>query len=79
MGWPDRLGALEAVTLAAPGGGGQCGPVGATVHHDCVHPIGHGEGLQVALDGHRQGQLVDQVDRRTRHDGTAAQVLEAEH
>ena len=49
------------------------------MHHHGVHAVRHGEGLEVALDGHGQGKLVDQVDRGAGHDGTAAQVLEAEH
>lgn len=31
------------------------------------------------LDGDGQRELVDEVDRRARHDGSAAQVLQAEH
>ena len=49
------------------------------MHHDGVHAVGHGKGLEVGLDGHRQRQLVDEVDRSAGHDGTAAQVLQAEH
>lgn len=49
------------------------------MHHDGVHPVGHGEGLQVALDGNGEGQFVDQVHRRARDDGATAQVLQAEH
>lgn len=48
------------------------------MHHDGVHAVGHGEGLEVGLDGHGQRQLVDEVHRRARHDGPAAQVLQAE-
>lgn len=74
---PDGLGSLQAVSLGAAGRVGQ--RVGASVHHDGVHAVGHGEGLQVGLDGDGQRQLVDEVDRRARHDGSAAQVLQAEH
>lgn len=49
------------------------------MHHDGVHPVGHGEGLQVTLDGDGERQLVDQVHRRARHNGATAQVLQAEH
>lgn len=49
------------------------------MHHDCVHPVGHREGLQVALDGDGERQLVNQVHRRAGDDGTTAQVLQAEH
>lgn len=49
------------------------------MHHDGVHAVGHGEGLEVGLDGDGQRQLVDEVDRRARHNGSAAQVLQAEH
>lgn len=48
------------------------------MHHDSVHAVGHGEGLEVRLDGDGQRQLVDEVDRRARHDGSAAEVLQAE-
>jgi len=48
------------------------------MHHDGVHPVGHGEGLEVGLDGHGEGQLVDEVDRCTGDNRAAAQVLEAE-
>lgn len=48
------------------------------MHHDGVHAVGHGEGFEVRLDGDGQRELVDEVDRRTRHDGSAAEILEAE-
>lgn len=46
------------------------------MHHDGVHAVGHGEGLEVGLDGDRQRELVDEVDRRARHNGSAAEILE---
>lgn len=49
------------------------------MHHDGVHAVGHGEGLEVGLDGDGQRQLVDEVDRRARHNGSTAEVLQAEH
>lgn len=49
------------------------------MHHDSIHPIGHGEGLQVTLDGDGEWQLIDQVHRRARDNGTTTQVLQAEH
>lgn len=49
------------------------------MHHDGVHAVGHGEGLEVRLDGDWQRELVNEVDRRARHDGSAAEVLQAEH
>lgn len=61
------LGAFETVSLAAVaahaaarhiGGHG----VGASMHHDSIHSVGHGEGLEVGLDGHRERQLVYEVD-----------------
>lgn len=48
------------------------------MHHDSVHAVGHGEGLEVGLDGDGEWELVDEMDRRARHDGPAAQVLQAE-
>lgn len=48
------------------------------MHHDSVHAVGHGEGLEVALDGDGQWELVDEVDRGAGDDGTAAEVLQAE-
>lgn len=56
------LGALQTVAFGAASRVGQ--RVGASVHHDGVHAVGHGEGLEVRLDGDRQRQLVDEVDRR---------------
>lgn len=49
------------------------------MHHHCVHPVGHGEGFQVTLDGDGQRQLVDEVHGGAGNDGSAAQVLQAEH
>lgn len=74
--WTDGLGALQAVTFGAAGRISQ--RVGASVHHDGVHAVGHGERFQVGLDGDRQRQLVNEVDRGARHNGSAAEVLEAE-
>lgn len=48
------------------------------MHHDCVHAIGHGERLEVGLDGHREGQFVNEVHRCAGDDRTAAQILETE-
>ena len=81
-------GAVRAATAAAAaaagrgvvggvGGGGD--GVGAAVHHAGVEAIGHGEGLEVGLQGRGQGQLLHQVDGRAGHDGAAAQLLEAQH
>lgn len=79
LGRPDGLGPFEAVALAAaaPGPTGQ--RVGAPVHHDGVHAIGHREGLEVALDGDGQRELVDEVHGGARNDGPAAEVLQTEH
>lgn len=49
------------------------------MHHDSIHAVGHGERLEVGLDGHGEGQLVDEVDRHTGDNRSAAQVLEAEN
>lgn len=72
----DRLGALQAVAFGAAGWVGQ--RVGASVHHDGIHSVGHGEGLEVGLDCDGQRELIDEVDRRAGHDGSAAEVLQAE-
>ena len=48
------------------------------MHHDSVHAVGHGEGFEVGFNGNGQWELVDEVDWRTRHDCSAAEVLEAE-
>lgn len=48
------------------------------MHHDCVHAVGHGERLEVGLDGHGEGQFVNKVHRCAGDDGAAAQILEAE-
>lgn len=79
---PEGLWAFQAVGFAsapATAWGRTVGHwVGASVHHDCVHAVGHGERLEVGLDGHREGQFVDKVHRCAGDDGTAAQILEAE-
>lgn len=49
------------------------------MHHDGIHAIGHGEGLEVAFDGDGKWQFVDEVHRCARDNGTAAQVLQAEY
>lgn len=77
MWWTAGLCALQAVALRAAGRVGQ--RVRASVHHDRIHAVGHGEGLEVGLDGDGQRQLVNEVDRRAGHDGSAAEVLQAEH
>lgn len=48
------------------------------MHHDGVHAVGHGEGLEMGLDCDGQRELIDEVDRRARHNGSAAEVLQAE-
>lgn len=53
LGGTDGLGPLKAVALAATAPGPTCQGVGAAVHHDSVHAVGHGKGLEVALDGDR--------------------------
>lgn len=74
----DGLGALQAVAFAAAAPSAARQGVGTAVHHDGVHAVGHGEGFQVALDGDRERQLIDQVDRRAGDDGPTTEVLEAE-
>lgn len=37
------------------------------MHHDSVHAVGHGKGLEVGLDGHREGQFVNEVHGRAGH------------
>lgn len=49
------------------------------MHHPGVEAAGHGEGLEVAPQGHGQRQLVHQVHGRAGHHCAAAQVLQAEH
>lgn len=49
------------------------------MHHYGVHAIGHREGLEVALDGDRQWELVDEVHGSAGNDGSTAEVLQAEH
>lgn len=49
------------------------------VHGEGVHSVGHREGLEVALHRHGERQLVNEVNWRTRDDGPAAQVLQAQH
>lgn len=74
--WPDGFGPFQAVPFTPTAVDHR---VRAAVHHDGVHAVGHGEGLQVTLDGHRERQLVNQVHRRAGDDGTATQVLQTEH
>lgn len=75
----DGPGPPEAAALAtaAPSPTGQ--RVGAPVHHDGVHAVGHREGLEVALDGDRQRQLVDEVHGGAGDDRPATEILQAEH
>lgn len=47
------------------------------MHHDRIHAVGHGERLEMGLDGHWEGQFVNQVDWCAGDNGTATQVLEA--
>lgn len=75
LGRPNRLGSLQAVAFAAAAAAAAGQGVRAAVHHHRVHPVGHGEGFQVALDGDGQRQLVDEVHRGAGNDGSAAQVL----
>lgn len=72
----DGLGALQAVAFGAAARISQ--RVRASVHHDSIHAVGHGEGLEVGLDGNRQRELVNEVDRCARHDSSTAKVLKAE-
>lgn len=80
---PGRAGGRAAAlpsTDTAPlvgGAGGQ--REGAAVHHPGIEAIGHGEGLEVAAQGHRERKLVHQVHGRAGHHGSAAQVLQAQH
>ena len=49
------------------------------MHHDSIHAIRHGERLEVRLDGHREGQLVNEMDRCAGNNRTATKILQAEH
>lgn len=49
------------------------------MHHPGVETIGHGEGLEVAAQGHWERKLVYQVHGCAGHHGSAAQVLQAQH
>ena len=49
------------------------------MHHNSVHAIGHREGLEMALDGDRKRELVDEVHGGAGNDGPAAEVLQTEH
>jgi hypothetical protein len=49
------------------------------MHHDSIHAVGHGEGLEVALDGDWQWKLVDEMHWCAGDNGTAAEVLQAEN
>lgn len=49
------------------------------MHHNSVHAIGHRERLEVALDGDRKRELVDEVHGGAGNDGPAAEVLQTEH
>lgn len=49
------------------------------MHHDGVHAIGHREGLEVALDGDGQRELVDEVHGGAETTGPAAEVLQTEY
>lgn len=49
------------------------------MHHPGVQAIGHGEGLEVASQGHGQRELVHQVHGRAGHHRSAAQVLQAQN
>lgn len=77
LGRPNGLGTFETVPFAASSSVGQ--RVGPAVHHDRVHAVCHGEGLQVALDGHGKWQLINEVHWGAGHDGAAAQVLQTEY
>lgn len=79
---PEGLWALQAVsfasTTATTWGGTVSHRVRASMHHDCIHAIGHGERLEVGLDGHREGKFVNEVHRCAGDDRTAAQILQTE-
>ena len=49
------------------------------MHHDCIHAVGHGERLEVGLDGNRERQFVNEVHRCAGDNRTAAQILKAEY
>lgn len=76
LGGFDRFRTLQTVPFRPARRVGQ--RIGPSVHHHCVHPIGHREGLEVGLYRHGQRQLVNQVDGRTGDNRSAAQVLESE-
>lgn len=63
-------GGAAAAIVGGVGGGGY--RVGSAVHHAGIEAIGHGEGLEVGLEGGRQRELVHQVDGCARHNGAAA-------
>lgn len=75
LGRAGGLHPAQAAPLVAGAGGER---VGAAVHHPGVQPVGHGEGLEVAPQGHGQWQLVHQVHGRAGHHRSAAQVLQAQ-
>lgn len=47
------------------------------MHHDCIHAVGHGERLEVGLDGNRERQFVNEVHWCAGDNRTAAQILKA--
>lgn len=48
------------------------------MHHPGIEAVGHGEGLEVASQGHGERQLVHEVHRRAGAHSSATQVLEAQ-
>ena len=76
LGEVGALGFSEAGPLVAGAGGEGAGPA---VRHPGAQAGGHREGLEVALDGDRQWELVDEVHGGARNDGPAAEVLQTEY
>lgn len=76
LGGAGGLHLSEAASLVGGAGGER---VGAAVHHPGIQATGHGEGFEVAPQGHGQREPVDQVHGRAGHHGSAAEVLEGQH
>lgn len=74
-----RAAALPSADAAPLVGGASGQGEGAAVHHPGVETIGHGEGLEMAAQGHWERKLVHQVHGCAGHHGSAAQVLQAQH
>ena len=74
--------ALAAVEWGRVVGVENLAAVLVTMHvtlHACACLVGHGIGLQMSLDGGREGQLLDTVDSRVVHDDFTTQLLEAQN